>query len=192
MFFAGLDLGKSHDYTALSIVQPAPPQLHVVHLHRYPLGTAYTVIASDLASTLARQPLTGATVLGVDATGLGGPFLDLLREKVTTTPIVAITLTGAGRAKWTGQGTARIPKAELARTLQRLVSANRLRMAKGLKEGPVLFEELRRFQVRIDRSGHATYAADFGSGENDDLALSLSYACWLAENLSQRTLSQPV
>lgn len=184
MHYIGLDLGKQHDYTALTIVRPAPPALHVVHLHRYPLGTDYTRIAADLVATLTRPPLAGASILGVDATGLGGPFLDLLRERMQhRAPVIGVTITGDRAARWSAADAVRVPKAELARTLVKLVELRRLRIAPALPLASLLVAEMRRFQVHIEQSGRVRYAADFGAGENDDLVLSAMYACWLAENV---------
>lgn len=179
-YILGLDIGKQHDYTALTVVEPRPPFLHVVHLHRYPLGTDYTAIIDDLAQTLTRPPLAGASILGVDATGLGGPFLDLLRKQAPATPIIGITITGQRSARWRSRTDVLVPKAELVRTLVRLVEQRRIRIAQGLALAPLLADEMRRFRVLIDRNGHARYAADVGAGANDDLALSAMYACWLA------------
>jgi hypothetical protein len=183
MLYVGLDLGKQHDYTAMTVVRLAGADVHVVHLHRYPLGTDYTAIAGDLAATLQKPPFAGSCVLGVDATGLGGPFLDLLRGQAGRLPVVGITITGDRAAKWTSGRDVRVPKAELARTTARLVEAGRLRVAGGLALAPLLMAEMRRFQAQIDRNGHVRYAGDFGAGENDDLALSAMYACWLTENV---------
>lgn len=203
-YILGLDVGKQHDYTALTIVEPYSPALHIVHLHRYPLGTNYTVIADDLAQTLAKPPLAGASILGVDATGLGGPFLDLLRERVVQTPVahapaltgseaarqqllqtpvIGITITGQRSAKWRSRTDVLVPKAELVRTLARLVEQRQIRMAQGLALAPLLAQEMQRFQVSIDRNGRAHYAADVAADTNDDLVLSAMYACWLAVTL---------
>jgi hypothetical protein len=187
LHYIGLDLGKQHDFTALTVVQPHPPALHIVHLHRYPLGTDYTHIADDLAATLARPPLAGASILGVDATGLGGPFLDLLRERMQgRAPVIGITITGDRTARWLAASAVRVPKSELVRTLVRLVEQRRLHVASALPLASLLVAEMRRFKVHISQDGRVKYAADFGAGENDDLVLSAMYACWLAENVGGR------
>jgi hypothetical protein len=190
MLYVGLDLGKQHDYTALTVAQRADDAVHIVHLHRYPLKTDYTAIATDLATTLQRPPFTTGCILGVDATGLGGPFLDLLRGQAERLPVIGITITGDRAAKWTSGRDVRVPKSELARTMARLVEAAQLRVAGGLSLAGQLMAEMRRFQAQIDRNGHVRYAADFGAGQNDDLVLSAMYSVWLAKNVHRRV--QPV
>ena len=182
-YVLGLDIGKHRDYTALTVVEPSAQTINVVHLHRYALGTAYTTIADDLALTLSKSPLVDAAILGVDATGLGGPFLDLLSERTPQTPIVGITITGQRSVKWRSRTDVLVPKGILARTMATLVEQHRLRIASGLALAPLLMTEMSRFRAMIDRNGRIRYAADTSVDTNDDLVLSAMYACWLAVTL---------
>jgi hypothetical protein len=70
-FIVGLDLGQATDYTALAVVErtfktdPADPNWRISdyavrHLHRWKLGTPYTVIVADLAALARRPPLPGS------------------------------------------------------------------------------------------------------------------------------------
>ena len=43
----GLDLGQSQHYSALVVLEPTDVSL-VRYLHRWPLGTSYPVIVSDV------------------------------------------------------------------------------------------------------------------------------------------------
>ena len=83
-YTVGVDLGKQSDYTALSIVElvPAEPkaELHVVYLKRL-RGVAYPLVIETVAGMAGWPALRGAT-FAVDATGLGRPIVDALRERV--------------------------------------------------------------------------------------------------------------
>src|SRR5262249_51386315 len=59
-FFVGLDLGKSHDPSALCVIQrtrQAPAwQYQCRHLHRWPLQTGYPAIIADLGKLIRKLP----------------------------------------------------------------------------------------------------------------------------------------
>ncbi|HZG65585.1 MAG TPA: hypothetical protein VEZ12_02520, partial [Herpetosiphonaceae bacterium] len=97
----GLDLGQSKDYTALSVVDVVPtplievisgwtithkpskepPALHVRHLERFPLGTRYPRIVSQVDDRLhALTEGKERPLLVVDKTGVGAPVVDLARD----------------------------------------------------------------------------------------------------------------
>jgi hypothetical protein len=85
----GLDLGQLQDFSALCVVErTAPPDgeatYAVRHLHRWPLGTAYTQIAADVADT-AYRPALGLPRIAADATGVGQAVMEIvgsaLRDK---------------------------------------------------------------------------------------------------------------
>ena len=90
-FFVGLDLGQSQDYTALAILEHAPSQpgatprdrdqtFAVRHLERFPLGTSYPTIVTEVGLLVARPPLAGACRIALDATGVGRAVTDLFRD----------------------------------------------------------------------------------------------------------------
>ena len=76
---------------------------------------------------------------------------------------------------------ARVPKRDLISTMQIAAQNDRLKIAQGLKFGPVLAEELQSFKVKIDpRTAHDSYGS-WREGEHDDLILATAIALWLAE-----------
>src|SRR4029453_12529601 len=83
VFFCGLDLGQSQDFSALTVIErilmpEGKPHYHVRHLQRFPLQTSYPDIVHQLQTLLTTPLLLHHTLLAVDATGVGAPVVDLL------------------------------------------------------------------------------------------------------------------
>ena len=179
LFYFGLDLGQSRDYTAWSIVQRCsgiPPIYHVRSLKRFPLGTSYMDIVK-IVKTTTKHPNIQPNILIVDNTGVGTAISDLFREEKLD--FLPITITGANRVTKDGRDI-RVPKRDLVSTLQILLQTKRLKIAGDLHEAQTLIDELLNFQVKISLSGHDTYGA-WREGTNDDLVLATSLACWASE-----------
>ncbi len=154
----------------------------VVHLERLPIGTPYPRVVAALRALLGRPQLQGAPdaerkppVLVVDATGVGRPIVDALRED-RLAPI-AITITGADTVSF-GAGTWRVPKRDLVGLLAVLLQNESLRIAEGLTYARQLADELLRFKVKINPdTAHDSYGA-WRDGEHDDLVLAAAIAAW--------------
>jgi hypothetical protein len=181
---------QSGAYAALKAGKPKSrtEQYHCVHLQRWPIGTRYPVIVSEVAEMLRRlpapqQPKTAWSKaenhLVIDRTGVGRAVYDMFTD-LGVRP-VGITITGGDkpvrdRRDWS------VPKKDLAGALQATLGTGRLKIAPELPETPVLVQELQNFEVRISTSGHAQFAADWRSGTHDDLVLALACAVWYAEH----------
>ena len=68
-------------------------KFHLRYLQRLPLGTSYPDIVRHVQEMLQRPELAKKTQLVVDATGVGRPVVDLLRE-AQINPMIAVTITG--------------------------------------------------------------------------------------------------
>src|SRR5207237_1061381 len=95
-YILGLDLGQTTDYSALVILErPAvctdKPTYALPHLRRWPLGTPYTQIVSDIAALVRTPPLVGSPVV-VDQTGVGRPVVDLMRKGPRAVWTVPVTI----------------------------------------------------------------------------------------------------
>src|SRR5215207_3200681 len=102
-FIAGLDLGQAADYSALVVAEkilPPPVPMsdaqrlglvrrpveppaaalayHLRHVQRYPLGTPYPAIVTEVKALMQKLVSLGATSLVVDKTGVGAPVVDML------------------------------------------------------------------------------------------------------------------
>ena len=181
-FILGLDLGQSKDYTAIGVLERhtsswQPTVYHLRHLERPQLGTTYPAIVQRVAWLLAVAPLAGCTALVVDATGVGAPVVDLLRD-AQLSPI-ALTIT-AGDASMTHGPAWRVPKRELVSNLQVLFQAGRLKIAEGIPEAQVLVRELLAFRAKVSAAGADTYEA-WREGDHDDLVLAVAMAAYYGE-----------
>jgi hypothetical protein len=180
MFTLGLDLGQAQDYTALCVVETAgdggAPVYHVRHLERFRLGTSYPAIVERVKDVTQADTLRGRYILVADATGVGAPVVDLLRQANVNT--VAVTITG-GDTVIRDAGDFRVPKRDLVSSLQVLLQAGRLKFAEGLPDVPSLVREMLAFQRKITDQAYDTYGA-WRDGAHDDMVLSVALAVWYA------------
>lgn len=189
-FVAGLDLGQAADYTALAILElvgqgEQAAAYHCRHLQRYPLGTLYPDIATNVRALLGSPALRGRCPVVVDAGGVGRAIVDLLMQAAAV-PCIAVTIHGGDTV--TGDPPYwRVPKRDLVGTLQVLLQTERLKFAADLPEAPTLVKELLAYQVKISPlTAHDSYNAR--EGAHDDLVLALALAAWWPEYLA----AQPV
>ncbi len=201
----GADIGQQHDPTAVSVAEVVkssvrtgwamPAGERVVEprdilpvtrtetsytirfLERLPLGTPYPQVAERLAvivgGIMAMRPTS--LLLRVDATGVGRPVVDLLRQHpgLRGVHIVAVSITAGD--KWEPGGReATLGKAYLVSRLQALLQTGRIRLPR-TAEAQALAEELKNFEIRVSESGRDTYGA-FEAGSHDDLVIALGLA----------------
>lgn len=75
----------------------------------------------------------------------------------------------------------RVPKRDLVSTVQVLLQAERLKIARALPEAQTLVNELLAFKVTISNQGHDSYGNDWREAPNDDLVLAVAVAAWFGE-----------
>src|ERR671920_2558725 len=160
VYFVGLDLGQSADYTALAVVQTAyerseqgglVKRLHLRHLERYPLRTPYTTIADGVVALMGSEALSAdeydptrhrvakpKVELLVDKTGVGRGVTDILKERGLRFTGVVIH---GGETVHRSDGAYHVPKKDLVAALEVPFDAERLRVAEGLVLWDVLKEE---------------------------------------------------
>ena len=217
-FVAGLDLGQSADYSALSILEHAGPDdrsylpnqiWNARHLQRWELQTPYPAIVRDVVAMLSQPPLVGSDLtLALDMTGVGRPVVDLFRvaarkpsagwDGMVPKPrpglaarLVPIQITGGNQVTRDGD-IWNVPKRDLAGAVQVALQNGRLKIAAGLPDTQVLVAELQNFRVKISLAGHDSYGAGVGEewrvGSHDDLVLSVACALWAAQRSRGATM----
>lgn len=184
-FVAGLDLGQSHDYTALAIgevLRPVngPPHVQVRHLERL-RGVRYPEVVRHVRGRLTA--LTGTfprpTVrMAIDRTGVGRAVGDSFVEADLPCDLVQVTIHG-GDAVTKDDAGFRVPKRDLVGAVQVMLQEGRLKVAEVLPEAQTFVREATAFRVTINDRGHDSYAA-WREGDHDDLVLAVALACWLA------------
>jgi hypothetical protein len=187
MIVIGVDIGQKRDPTAVCVAEidrrevESRTETHFVvrHLERLPLGTPYPKVAERIAriteGVRARNP--GHTIVYVDATGVGQPVVDLLREQIRGARVVPVYFTHGDRrteAREAGQLRVSLGKAYLVSRLQALLQSSRLHVLR-TRESEALTEELLNYEIRVDESGHETSGA-FRTGTHDDLVCALGLA----------------
>ena len=200
-FFIGLDLGQKHDYTAIGIVETTEvftgmdwrtyerqhsKFVNVRHLERVRLGTTYLAVVERMRQIVNSRELVGRCTLVMDATGLGGPVLEMLRHARLGCEIIPVTITGGDRETNTG-GMWRVPKRDLINRLQLMFERQELKIASRLREAETFGRELMTMRLKLSVAGHDSYSAERESA-HDDLVLAVALACWRAKG----PLSRPV
>jgi hypothetical protein len=191
--FVGLDLGQPSEFTALAVLQRPlatvddvlarrKPAYALRHLHRFPLGTPYPVVAEGLASLLGGNRLSDPTLV-VDQTGVGRAVVDILfdglRGRVACV-FFPVTITAGHAVTSNDSGGLHVPKKDLISTLQVLLQGRRLQVARTLPEAAVLVKELENFRVKVTTAQQETFES-WREGRHDDLVLAVSLAAWLGE-----------
>jgi len=153
-------------------------------IERLPLGTSYPKVAKRVADIVAGihhlrprnlAPSSGPTIIA-DATGLGTPVLDILKEELAVRRL-ACKITGATFThgqKLTGNvgdPAITVGKGYLVSRLQSLLQTDRIDLPR-TAEAIALKEELLNYDIRVDPDGDAKFGA-FRVGSHDDLATAL-------------------
>ncbi|MCS4172067.1 hypothetical protein GGQ05_003559 [Salinibacter ruber] len=190
----GLDLGQSADPSALTVTRRAvpykesdgtrrrgDPQYAVVWIERFDLGTPYPEVVRRTAA-IQRAPETGESPpLVMDATGIGAPVVDAFHEEGLRP--VEIVFTSGDSVTQDGD-TYRVPKQDLATTVQTLLQSDRLTIAEDLDQAGQLAREMKQFRVKVTPSGHARFE-HASETDTDDILLSLACATWYGERQSR-------
>ena len=80
-YYAGLDLGKLQDHSALAIIQREADTLKLVYTHEFPLETPYNEV---IATTTRANQRFHLQKLLTDQTGIGEPILETLQTEGIT------------------------------------------------------------------------------------------------------------
>ena len=193
----GVDIGQRVDPTAIAVVereeriekreQPGgqPKERRVWHhtarhLARLPLGTPYPEVADRLRDVAASVALrTGRRPrLYLDATGVGKPVVDVLRQHEVKAYLFAVYFTYGDRRIEEHGRQITLGKAWLVSRMQALFQGGRLHLPAGHPEAQTLTRELLDFEIRVDQNANDKYGA-FKVGTHDDLVTALGLATQL-------------
>ena len=179
-YVVGVDLGQSHDPTAIAIVRriddvTGKPKFQVGHLERLPLGTPYPGVVAHVGRLLARKPLRDNAELVIDYTGVGRPVFDMFVGSGISP--IGVTIT-AGDAVTNDGAVYKVPKLTLISRVQALLHDGRLKIHKGLPDAPALVGELQEFRAEVTDNGYWKFGAR--AGKHDDLVLAVAIALWRA------------
>ena len=164
-----VDLGKRQDPTAIAVLERRNGRREAVvrYLERLPLGTSYVRVVERVRELAGDGRLGGRKQVVVDATGLGGPVVDMMRKAELGCGLSAVTITGGAVQHSTGEWWY-VPKQELLTLMEVTMECGDLRVMKGLRESGRLVREMVCMRRRGDGRG----------GEHDDLAMAVALGCW--------------
>jgi hypothetical protein len=187
----GVDFGQANDSTATTLLKAyevdQTRNYDVANIQRIPLGTKYPVIVDHIGNViraLQKREEPQHIALVADFTGVGRPIVDLLIDaNLPITQVIPVTITGADTETRGEDGSYRVPKRNLASTVQVLLQSERLRFSTKDPLLPALKDELVGFRAKVKLNGHTSYEAgeDWRSAKHDDLVLALAMACWWGE-----------
>lgn len=118
--------------------------------------------------------------MSVDATGVGQPVVDLLREWVRSGEVVPVTFKAGDQRTETLEDVylhVSLGKACMVSRLQALLGSRRLHLPR-TREAGVLTRELLDYELRVDGGGHERSGA-IRVGTHDDLVSALGLATQL-------------
>jgi len=190
-WLVGVDLAKTQDYTAISIVEAervnlGAPVYSILALDRIK-GVDYPKIEELLVNTLVRLREACRTKAGVrthsgphlcmDASGIGSPIRDYLKARPglfngADRRIFPVVFTGGEGAKHDNQTqNFNISKNRMVANFSSLMQHRRIQYPDGLPNLQLLLSEIENFKYKLTESGHASYNA--AEGKHDDLVCSL-------------------
>ena len=180
-YFIGLDLGQAQETTALAVLEQGestPRRYSLRFLRRWPPGAGYVAMAEEVERLC--QSLPAMPIAAVDITAVGMPVLSLFGAVHQRAGVYPITIT-SGHAVTPGPHGPLVPRKELVATVQVLLQARRLRIARELPDAQTLTAELTAFKSRVMPEGVETGCV-WRERPHDDLVLAVALAAWLGEN----------
>ncbi len=200
----GVDIGQKVDPTAIVVCEATRPQPSTTvvapgvmrtlrppakvetsytarMIQRLPLGTPYPDVAAAIVEVVANLRLRTVHKphILVDATGVGLPVVDILRQALAGKPhrLVACMFTHGDRYTKDDHyrtPTASVGKAYLVSRLQALLQTERIKLPE-TSEARILAKELQDYEIHIDQDANMKAGA-FRVGSHDDLVTALGLA----------------
>ena len=180
----GVDIGQKREPTAICVTEIDERRIGsrrvnhwiVRHLERLPIGTSYPAVAKRLSEVSGgiRNMATRRPYLYVDATGMGQPIIDLLRDETTRLGSITPVYFTHGDQRNQEGGEIRLGKAYLVSRLQMLLQTARLHLPK-TAESHKLAQDLLDYEIQVDEKANERYGA-FSVGTQDDLVTALGLA----------------
>jgi phage FluMu gp28-like protein len=155
-FYAGLDLGKHQDHSALAILQIEESSIKLIHMHRFPLHTPYASVIGYVKTLCDRWQKIRKVL--VDVTGVGD--------------YIAEDMINAGINQTEGVKFTQETKEKMAEWLKKCMMEKRLKIP---YDGDLIAElNVERFE--LTKEGKIKFSHP--EGTHDDRFWSLAMACY--------------
>jgi len=195
VWYAGLDLGKVRDATCFSVLEEHGGRLYVTLLRTWKPERDDCIDALGEVLRIVDRDRPERVHLALDARGLGQKAAQAalegeLSRRLDVYPILPSHSDRPHRQRsdgyiWAG-------KRHLVGALLDALEAGRLRLARGLAEGPAFLEELARLRPIPTRTSWTWSHPTQRSGDHDDRTQATAYALFLAQNVNRAGLSDPL
>lgn len=212
MHLIGVDLGRQNDFAAPVIfedeliVEPVtimpdgvPPRYQDVPISLMRIynlvdmcqwrGVSYPMIARRIKDITISPLISRDYILVVDATGVGIPVIDMMREQ-DLFPI-GISITG-GNVVTLSEFGYNVPKRDIVVNMQVVFQTERIRIAEELELAGTFRDQLKHYTTpdKLTARGKQTFGNDAEVG-NDDLVTSAGIVLWYAEKVLGSTVQLP-
>ena len=190
-FSVCVDLGQMSDPTAIAVVerwieptgelnrvsweQIKRKRFAIRWLERVPLGTSYVDVVDRIASLSRQWTQLGNCVIVLDATGVGGAVLDMLRRKAhPRCRVIPVVFTSGERENFSIDRHY-VPKRDLVQGLAILLETGALQIEPRLTESETLRRELKNIRWSISPTGRDLFS---GHQHHDDLVMAVALGSW--------------
>ena len=189
-YVIGLDPGRVRDYSGLVIIEPRfvgdVGHYLVRAVARYRLGIPYANIISKTKrvydklrdETIKKDTQKFECSIVADATGVGAPLVDALRDKMPYADIISAIFTGGYEARFDGD-MLYLPKNVAVSTLLACFESGRIHISEKLQLRDALFDELQNYELRVTDEGAERF--DHKSSGFSDLLSALMLAVFYSE-----------
>jgi len=195
-YYVGFDLGQKQSHSAIVVLEKADvtskdrdpvtfawikrTEIHLRRAERLPLNLSYIAIADRLLSAIKMLPNSKDATLVLDATGCGGPFLDLLRKQPIGAHLMSVIITGSGLPSQQG-GMHRISKQDLMKSLNYLISSPDFKINAPADQHQDVMSEMQNIRMLNSANG----VTRFTTSGRDDLVMAFALASWPARKFLQ-------
>lgn len=184
--FIGLDLGERQDFTAMCLVTMHGFKKQIIGGKRFPINTGYPQIIEDVVK-ICNTKLNGEVFLGIDATGVGLPVVQMfMKAKMKEGVHIIPVLITSGFEAHIKDGILHVPKKELVYNLQLDFANDYIDIAPiidkttGENISEIIKEEASNLRPKVTKTNEMTYT--HRDGTHDDLILAVAIAVYLASN----------
>jgi hypothetical protein len=171
----GVDLGETHDHSALCTLRQVGNDFHCTLLERRPLNTSYEAINAGVAKLMDKQAYLDAALV-VDATGVGRPVVERM-EDIGLNPIPVVITGGVNEIHEPGDWSWRVPRKTLLTIVQILFMRGQIKLPSASPLTAELEHEIRNVKRRAKAGTNE--ATEIGrETEHDDIFFALCLAAW--------------
>ena len=197
VWYAGLDLGKVRDATSFAVLEEHGARLYVTLLKTWTPERDDCIDALGEVLRIVDRDRPELVHLALDARGLGrtaarAALEGELSRRVHVYPILPSHSDRPHRQR--PDGYVWVSKRHVVGALLDALEADRLRLARGLTEGPALLDEFQKLRA-VPTKGGTSWTWSHPTprrGDHDDRTQAVAYALFLALNLGRAGLTDPL